>query len=285
MNELEKKLTVCLIMLLAVIIFIPVYGMHEPARQEAAIVRIKAQSVQRGADIFAADCTLCHGRTGDAQPKANLRKTQLDQTGLIKTISRGRPGTIMPAFLEQEGGPLKDFEIADVVSFIQNWDQALVDSSSHLKAAPAPPVPAPTAGPTPKVVQPTPPPTASPTPKVVQSTPTPAASPAPRTTATTTPPATATATGKPEATPPPATPAPATGDVQKGKTVYTSMGCSGCHGAEAQGAFGPSLIGKSPEIIKTVVRSGKGAMPPFAAGVLSDADLANLIAYLTSLGR
>lgn len=117
-------------MIWLIAIFIPLYWYHEPARQEAAVARIKKESMNRGAQIFVSHCVVCHQMTGTGIPGKNLRRTTLDEDVLVKTISRGKRGTAMPAFSDQEGGPLKNFEIMDVINFIRNWDQSLLESAA-----------------------------------------------------------------------------------------------------------------------------------------------------------
>ncbi len=137
-EDLRKNKILCAVMIWLIAIFIPLYWYHEPARQAAASARIEKESVTRGARIFIAHCVVCHRMTGDGIPKRNLRQTTLDEAVLVKTISRGRPGTIMPALSDQEGGPLKQFEIMDVINFIRHWDQSLLDSvAAALKLTPS----------------------------------------------------------------------------------------------------------------------------------------------------
>lgn len=114
-------------------IFIPIYWWHEPARQDAAIVRIKKGAMTKGAEIYLSHCLACHGKTGDNIPGRSLRRTPMEESMLVKVISRGRPGTSMPAFSNEEGGSLKKFEVTDLVAFIRNWDQSLLDAeATHL---------------------------------------------------------------------------------------------------------------------------------------------------------
>jgi ubiquinol-cytochrome c reductase cytochrome c subunit len=89
------------------------------------------------------------------------------------------------------------------------------------------------------------------------------------------------------------TPAPAqrsaatttpTGDAEKGKKLFTSDGCYECHGREAQGstATGPRL-GPRPiafAALSKYVRQPTGQMPPYTSKVVSDADLADIYAFL-----
>ena len=83
----------------------------------------------------------------------------------------------------------------------------------------------------------------------------------------------------------PAPPAP-TGNADAGKKLFVSIGCYQCHGYEAQGsnATGPRL---GPRAIpfaafSRYVRQPTGQMPPYTAKVVSDADLANIYAFVQS---
>lgn len=107
------------------------------------MARIKKEAMTRGAEIYVSHCTACHGKTGDNIPGRTLRQTLMEEAALDKVISRGRPGTGMPAFGNEEGGSLKKFEVNDVIAFIRNWDQSLLASA----AAHLPPKTAPSSGP------------------------------------------------------------------------------------------------------------------------------------------
>jgi mono/diheme cytochrome c family protein len=79
--------------------------------------------------------------------------------------------------------------------------------------------------------------------------------------------------------------APATGDAAAGKTVFTAN-CGGCHtmaDAGTSGAVGPNLDDLKPDAatVQKQVENGGGAMPAFK-GTLSDADIANVAAYVAS---
>ena len=88
-------------------------------------------------------------------------------------------------------------------------------------------------------------------------------------------------------TPPPA-PRPSattsTGNAENGKKLFTSVGCYQCHGREAQGstATGPRL-GPRPiafAALSKYVRAPTGQMPPYTSKVISDAELADIYAFL-----
>ena len=88
-------------------------------------------------------------------------------------------------------------------------------------------------------------------------------------------------------TPTPQDEKPPAGNAQNGKKLYISYGCFECHGRQAEGTSvsGPRL-GPKPipfQAFSKYVRQPTGQMPPFTAKVTSDADLADIFAFLQSL--
>jgi mono/diheme cytochrome c family protein len=74
-------------------------------------------------------------------------------------------------------------------------------------------------------------------------------------------------------------------NVDNGKRLYTRDGCYECHGYAGQGGAGARL---APKVLPTsaliaYVRHPSGAMPPYTNKVASDADLADIRAFLASL--
>jgi len=82
-------------------------------------------------------------------------------------------------------------------------------------------------------------------------------------------------------------PAPAAppGNADAGKKLYVSVGCYQCHGYEAQGGTAGPRLGPRPiafAAFSRYVRQPSGQMPLYTAKVVSDADMANLYAFLRS---
>ena len=76
----------------------------------------------------------------------------------------------------------------------------------------------------------------------------------------------------------------AAGNAQKGKNAFTTHMCATCHGPEGQGAVGPALAPPPrplPDFMR-YVRQPAGKMPPFTPQAVSDADLADIYAFLQS---
>jgi mono/diheme cytochrome c family protein len=96
------------------------------AALEAAVAPVSAAGGKadpaRGAPIYLENCSPCHGVTGQGVSAPALRNSQYIQTGddqsIVATIANGRPGTNMPAWLQSNGGPLTDAQIADVVAYL-----------------------------------------------------------------------------------------------------------------------------------------------------------------------
>lgn len=79
----------------------------------------------------------------------------------------------------------------------------------------------------------------------------------------------------------------AQGNVNSGKTIWNSYTCYGCHGFSGQNGPGMRLVPMkiTVENFTKMVRnpSQPNRMPPYSAKVLSDAQLADVWAYLKTL--
>jgi cytochrome c oxidase cbb3-type subunit 3 len=96
----------------------------------------------RGAAVFAQNCVVCHGDTGQGRIGATLQKDWpgLNVTALLdSTIARGVAGSKMPAWAKSNGGPLTDQDIADAAAFIQTLKPGAQPTSAAAPAAEAGP--------------------------------------------------------------------------------------------------------------------------------------------------
>ena len=89
----------------------------------------------------------------------------------------------------------------------------------------------------------------------------------------------------------PAPPGAASGNAEKGTATYMKIGCYTCHGTMGQGGAGARLA-PSPLALAAFtnyVRKGGpnhsflGGMPAYPSSAISDADLADIRAYLASI--
>lgn len=75
---------------------------------------------------------------------------------------------------------------------------------------------------------------------------------------------------------------------EKGKVAFVKNGCWQCHGFVAQGGPAGPKLAPNPmpfEALSAFVRFTKGRMPPYQEAVLSNADLADIYAYLQSIPK
>ncbi|MGH9584774.1 MAG: c-type cytochrome [Bryobacteraceae bacterium] len=85
--------------------------------------------------LFAQNCQGCHGVNGEGGAVQRLNDpiylAIVPKKTLHDTIEYGRPGTLMPAFAQEEAGPLTPKQIDALVNGIeQNWGQPRADARS-----------------------------------------------------------------------------------------------------------------------------------------------------------
>jgi len=78
-------------------------------------------------------------------------------------------------------------------------------------------------------------------------------------------------------------------DAKRGEKVFMAVGCNHCHGTQAQGMNTGPRLAPNPMPLEALVNfvrtSDKGQMPAYSPRMISDADLADIHAYLASIKR
>jgi mono/diheme cytochrome c family protein len=85
-----------------------------------------------------------------------------------------------------------------------------------------------------------------------------------------------------------ANPAAAEPSAANGRILFTAVGCYSCHGYQGQGGAAGPRIAPEPlpyEGLAAFVRTTSREMPPYSEKILSDANLADIYAYLQSVPR
>jgi mono/diheme cytochrome c family protein len=77
------------------------------------------------------------------------------------------------------------------------------------------------------------------------------------------------------------------GNSSNGKALFIASGCAECHGSGADGGTGRHLAPNPPSAVAVAayIRHPVGVMPPYAAKVLSDMDIADIYAALREHSR
>jgi mono/diheme cytochrome c family protein len=76
------------------------------------------------------------------------------------------------------------------------------------------------------------------------------------------------------------------GNAENGKRVYMNYYCYACHGTVGQGGRDGARIAPNPPALATItryVRKPTGQMPPYTSKVISDQELADIYAFLTTI--
>src|SRR6266540_2277349 len=76
--------------------------------------------------------------------------------------------------------------------------------------------------------------------------------------------------------------------VERGRQTFLRVGCYQCHGREAQGASTGPRLGPNPlplPAFTRAVRTPRNDMPPYGAKLLSDAELADVHAFVAARAR
>lgn len=105
---------------------IAAYSLGESSRLVQAASSLTSENVQRGAVTFQAQCSACHGVQGEggvgpALNNRTLLKNTLDSV-FFSVIRSGVPGTQMPAWSVDYGGPLTDEGVRELVAFLRSWE-------------------------------------------------------------------------------------------------------------------------------------------------------------------
>jgi cytochrome c2 len=301
---MDRRLLVSVVLTSLIVLIIPVYYMFENQRQYAQEIFQDNEAIERGAALFAANCSTCHGvqgqgnavqpTTGKASGAPPLRGFVTDvgpdgkpeqvpwtksrsEDYIRATISAGRPPrgghappgqVVMPTWSDRFGGPLRDIDIDYLVTFLesQRWD--LVPTAVTSTGAPALPAAFASATPAPPV-------TAS----AAIANPTPG------------PPGSGIVSIETGAQP------FKEGDADAGKQVFETKGCTACHTIEgvSSGTVGPNLthiasqpydsFPNDPQFIKQWINDPQAAKPGTAMPKLglSDEELDNVVTYLMTL--
>ena len=122
------------IFLIVVLMFIGVAGcaaytaIDLPIRAERQADFFEAESIERGALLYANNCRTCHGIRGEGGVGLTLNKASFrnqeplalsqNQDLIRRTLTCGRAGTLMPAWLDSNGGSLTANQIEHLVRLL-----------------------------------------------------------------------------------------------------------------------------------------------------------------------
>jgi mono/diheme cytochrome c family protein/plastocyanin len=140
-NAVEKTGYGALIMLSIISLLIPAFWILESNNQAVAKLDQHTTAVQRGAALYAQYCFQCHGINGQGQtaPKLNGAPAvnNLSDADILRIISGGIADTtdpsklLMPAWLDQYGGPLTQVQIQYLFELLRSADPAYLSKNGY----------------------------------------------------------------------------------------------------------------------------------------------------------
>ncbi len=113
---------------IAMIAALAAVAILQPSRMQAAAEDVAAEARARGQEIYLEACAECHGLNGEGDggqmPPVNTKEFLVDASDevIFNVINDGRPGTGMPAWGQDQGGPYNAQAIDDLVAFIRAWE-------------------------------------------------------------------------------------------------------------------------------------------------------------------
>ena len=117
--------TVGVAVLLLLVLAFPIYRLTEDARLEEELASENSAQTVAGRQLYALNCASCHGERGQGVDAPALNSQEFLQSvsdeQMHGIIAGGIPGSAMPAWLDEYGGPLTDQQIAAVVAYIRSW--------------------------------------------------------------------------------------------------------------------------------------------------------------------
>lgn len=99
-----------------------------------------AESLALGGDLYAANCSRCHGPEGQGTqraPSLNVKSllTETSDQALQQIVTNGVPGTAMPAW----GTRMTEAEIQAIIGFIRQWEATAPEVASPVRGGGGPP--------------------------------------------------------------------------------------------------------------------------------------------------
>lgn len=127
MRALERQYALGLACMAALLLAFPVYRWAEPARRAAHARGQAAYDAEQGRALFAVYCVGCHGegaRGGRGFPTLAAREflSTAGDRQIEWIMSSGIPGTPMPTWLLDLGGPLSEQQIRQVARYLRTLE-------------------------------------------------------------------------------------------------------------------------------------------------------------------
>jgi mono/diheme cytochrome c family protein len=113
--------------LFLLVLAFPLYRATDGSRRDRALASRDQALMSQGGELWGANCASCHGINGEgvSAPALNSQEflSSVTDEQIEGIIAGGIPGTAMPSWLNEYGGPLTDEQIAALVTYIRSWEK------------------------------------------------------------------------------------------------------------------------------------------------------------------
>ena len=115
-NKIPRLLGVVL-SIISLLMFVGLVGVHAQTSDSS-------EQVTLGAQLYAQNCAVCHGENGEGRVGATLAKdwpSIRPELTVRSIIEQGVPGSVMPAWGQDYGGPFNQAEVDALILYILTW--------------------------------------------------------------------------------------------------------------------------------------------------------------------
>lgn len=124
-RSLRRWQTTGVAVFMLLVLAFPLYKLTEGSRRDQALRQQNAAQLSAGAQLWSLNCATCHGVQGEGVSAPALNSQQflagVSDRQMAGIIQGGVPGTPMPAWLSDYGGPLTEQQVEAVVAYVRSW--------------------------------------------------------------------------------------------------------------------------------------------------------------------
>jgi len=114
-------------MFFLLVLAFPLYLGVDSTRRDAALEARQTALITAGGQLWAINCASCHGLNGEGVDAPALNSQQflgsVSDLQIQQITSVGIPGTEMPAWWNEIGGPLTDEQIVALVAYLRSLEK------------------------------------------------------------------------------------------------------------------------------------------------------------------
>jgi mono/diheme cytochrome c family protein len=113
---------------LVLVLSFPAYKLTEHKRLDDALSSQDQAQIAAGSQLWSLNCAECHGKMGEGVDAPTLNSQEflgsVTDEQIHGIVAGGIPGSEMPAWLADYGGPFTQQQIDALVAYLRSWEAA-----------------------------------------------------------------------------------------------------------------------------------------------------------------